>query len=816
MFRLATRGKLLWVAQLRELASAADGGPHLFREAYERQLLLDPESLNAVDGSWAPEPMPARTPAAQGGEQHQQAFLRPLSVIRYDGHVACVSVDANRNTIQEAITASSELLGPPAFDPCLHVFFCVGAPPKTAVLVGHYVKLTGLVSGENLNGQIGVVTAVENDMFNVALSTATITAHCDNVIWWNVTAVTRHSAFEVQPNAMIGDWCLQDGARILWLERSVPIPTSANTMALIGPLKQIKSQLVYLAARGNITISVGELRSFLWNLRLSDGDFERVQERFASQSNYLQPDDVMFLLGRAHVQFPGVPVDAIIYEAVVSILGRRTTAHIDRDLGGEAEGLGYCSACGQHCASYTISLILQGIVVACLIILLLSFVLEVQIMHMNPETIQGLAIACGVSYILYLCHLCCCVGLTSAFANLTEGMEQVMLLMDKPRQENPYFRWHISCYHWVTRTEHYTDSDGKSRTRTHQEKMVTHTASASGVLPSTDLTSSFVPNTRAKQTQIDTNLQLDLSSSNYLSEYQRWCNFHRWDVHQDCTRSEDLHSRAASCIAVWTQRPWWMRMRFYWLANICLLSFFYRIYLQAHMGRQSYTYVKRCYSIPPQSPTGLVAGAALGISIALAAGAGGRPAAMAAAALMSVGVGAALAQEQMQQTQHAQQQQLQWQRLEQERLQFQQQELQKTHLRLQEQQAQAARLQFENARMAEMQQSMSNGKGAVSQTYSYGKGSDAQAYDAGGYGKGAASQAYDAGTYGKVAASQVYDAGGYGKGSASQAFDAGSYGKGAASQGYDTGGCGKGIVLQTYGDAGKGVSDAAKGLGKGF
>ena len=35
-----------------------------------------------------------------------------------------------------------------------------------------------------------------------------------------------------------------------------------------------------------------------------------------------------------------MPVDALTYESVVSILGRRTTAHIDRDLGAEDLGIG--------------------------------------------------------------------------------------------------------------------------------------------------------------------------------------------------------------------------------------------------------------------------------------------------------------------------------------------------------------------------------------------------------------------------------------------------------------------------------------------
>jgi len=741
-FRFGTRGRLLWVSQMRELAAAVEGGPCLFREAYERQMLIDPENLTRADGSWVPAPAAAWTqPAPEQLLAQAQAFLSPLAVLRYDGRAAVVSVDRSKTTVQQAVDAAADRLGEPSFDPTKHTLYCVGAPPKSVVLVGHYVKFTGLVSGEEMNGKIGIVTAAEGDYFNVTFDTGTFKAHRDNVVFYNASAVMRQSAFEVLPGALLGDWCLSDGARILWLERQTP-SLKISDDSLSGPLKAIKSQLTFLAARGSGSVSIGELRSFLWNLHLQDEDFVKVQERFAPQSVYLEMDDVMFLIGRSHVQYPGVPVDALIYEAVVSILGRRTTAHIDRDLGGEDEGLGYGNACRLHCASYTTSLILQGTVVFCLIALLLSWLFEVQILHMSPDTESGLLATTGVAYFIYLCHLACCVRLTRAFANLTEGMEAVMALMDQPRSENPQFHWTSEAYHYITRVEHYTDSEGKSRTRTRQERVVTHRASASGIIPSTDLTPGFVPNTRAQQTQIDTELQLDFSSSNYLSEYSRWCSFHRWDIHQDCHRSEDCASRASSCLAVWTRRPWWMNGCSYWLANIFLLSFFYRIWLQAQMARQKYIYVKRCYSIPSQSPLTGAGFAAVGASLAVAAALGGGAGGLATAAMVGVGVAldAAAAKDA-----RSRNQQLEWQRIEQERLQFQQQELQRAELDLREKQMRLEQQQLEQERerrdrevqreRLEREQRLSWGKGA--RDFYDGKGKGA-AWDVESGGKGAA------------------------------------------------------------------------------
>eukprot|EP00971_Amphidinium_carterae_P037454 736503-Amphidinium_carterae.1 len=51
-FRKFTTGRLLWVSQARILASGYNGGTNLLREAYERQLLVDPWNLGPSDGAW--------------------------------------------------------------------------------------------------------------------------------------------------------------------------------------------------------------------------------------------------------------------------------------------------------------------------------------------------------------------------------------------------------------------------------------------------------------------------------------------------------------------------------------------------------------------------------------------------------------------------------------------------------------------------------------------------------------------------------------------------------------------------------------------
>eukprot|EP00971_Amphidinium_carterae_P017294 341199-Amphidinium_carterae.2 len=43
--------------------------------------------------------------------------------------------------------------------------------------------------------------------------------------------------------------------------------------------------------------------------------------------------------------------------------------------------------------------------------------------------------------------------------------------------------------------------------------------------------------------------------------------------------------------------PWWMTNTWYWIANLLMLSACYRWAAQARIGRQDYTYAKKCFNI---------------------------------------------------------------------------------------------------------------------------------------------------------------------------------------------------------------------------
>lgn len=611
-FRVATCNKLLWTAQVRELAAAVEGGAHLMRETYERQMLLDPQNLTEADGVQDILDAMAGGVAEMRAMQATQAMLSSLTVIRYDGQVTTVSVDLATGRVSDVMQLAAERLegkkGGLEFDPAKHKVYALGTPVTATLTVGSYVKVTGLTQQEHLNGHMGFITQLDQDSYDVALSSGAMCLHKDNVVLHSTTVVVRSSSWLLVPGGLLADAGVAAYTRLLWLEKPEELQVGARVSEFhtgAGPLRAIRCQFVGMDMSQDGRVSAGELRSFLWNLHLSDEDFKKVKQRFCTKKmpSYMDLEDIMFLLGRPHLQNPGVPIDALMYEAVVSILGRGTTAHVDKNLEEADKGVGCWRACSDHCLSYTTSLVLQSIVFFNVVYFLarsIFFDLGIRLpFEFRPDDEPVLLGVCATSYILYLIHLCCGVGLTKAFNNETEGMEKVCHLMEIPRDEDPQYNWHVQCYHYVT--VHYTtrDKDGRTSHHTRQERHNTHSASASGIIPSEDFTPSFLPQVEAQQTQIDTHLNLDLSRSNYYMEFNRWCAFHRRDTYQDTSSKEDLPSRAHSCLAVWVAKtkPCWMNATCYWFANIFLLSFFYRLAAQRLMGKQEYTYHKRCFDV---------------------------------------------------------------------------------------------------------------------------------------------------------------------------------------------------------------------------
>mmetsp|Transcript_43202 Transcript_43202/g.101592 ORF Transcript_43202/g.101592 Transcript_43202/m.101592 type:complete len:673 (-) Transcript_43202:41-2059(-) len=614
-FRRFTTGRLLWVAQARALATGYNGGAHLLREAYERQLLVDPWNLGPSDGDWV-QAMRGADPSRVAAEAHAAtAFVTMVPVIHFGGAIAEVAMNTATATVADALQGAGHLGRGNTFDPENdRVFAVAGSPPEGSagegIMSGSLVRVTGLVQNEALNGAIGQVVQQEQDQFTVATQQGVLVLHRDNLMPFTSDVITRNRGLEVLPETPLQ--CLGPGVRLMWLKQ----PGTATPLMSAGAstsLGTITRQVRLMDLSGDGRISAGEFRNFLWNLHMSDPDFEKVLERFSPKNSrsgqcYLDLEDINFLLGRPHMRARDVPIDALIYEAVVSILGRQTTAHIDRDLSSDS-GVGFKAACAQHCASLTLSLLLQGAIYGCLIYSLFCVLID------ESDEVAPFLIGAACTYLIYLIHVCCCVRLTGAFNHPIEGIEEVCAAMDKPRSEDPHYRWHVQCYHYETR--YYTETrqeNGRTvhETKSRRERVNTHQASMRGVIPSKDFSPEFVPQTEAQQTHVTTALDLDLSRSNYVMEYEKWCHFHRWDAHQDRSRSEDMPSRLSNCFAVWVTHslPCWMNNTCYWLSNLLMMSACYRWCAHSKIGYQSYTYVKRCFDIPTFQPCGAEVGVA--------------------------------------------------------------------------------------------------------------------------------------------------------------------------------------------------------------
>lgn len=601
-FRTLTQGRLLWVVQARRLAATVDGGLHFLREVYERNLLLDPGSLTPEDAPWIQSD--AQMPQAFQGvpwalptpdfSHAGQALATTVTVIRFDGKVAHVSANMDTMPVAQIMEQAATQLGGQAFNQNAHHVQIVGVASDAGIRLGHVVKITGLVQQEQMNGKIGQVIQDQGSQLMVQTPEGNLLLKRENVLPYGMMVVHQHQAFPAMMEMPLG---VAGGAapRLLWLQKGVSDPKMPQ-LREVGALGAIASQFHSMDVSRSGAVSVGEFRNFLWNLGLDDTSFKKVCDRFApadspAGSNYLNLQVMIYLIGRAHLKSPQVPIDALIYEAVLSVLHRKATAHIDRDLGEEDEGMGSSEACGRYGCGYCMSIFFQLVTVVALVMLLVG--------AGDEHYLFG-----GIAIIAFLISLGmgCASNLGRAMANKSVGLWNTMLKMDKPRYENPQFTWHIECYHW--RTVHYTDHvtrNGKRETvqKTRKEKVVTHRATLRGTIPTIDHTPIFIPLTDASQTEIDTTLELDFSRSNYLHRYREWCRWHRRDVHQSHRRSEDLPSRCVSCMAEWVEgsSPWYMSGGAYWLAHVCLLGGCLRWYIQSRLGFQSYEYKKQCFSI---------------------------------------------------------------------------------------------------------------------------------------------------------------------------------------------------------------------------
>lgn len=591
------------------------------QELYERQLLIDSSEVG---------PRFADTLAdggAMGLSAPEAAALR-------------AQVQATAQQALRFLPEGQELAG--GFD----LSALPSAPPADFATPAPSAPPLGAPGGEHavvLMHHEGRIATVVGDSARMDLISI-MAAGCQHL---NVPAFdpSRHYALMVYPGrrvlsdltSPIASLGIPAWARILWLERPAPTPEGekpADPRTAGLRFQQVRSTFFTLSQSNQLKISRGDMRNFFWNLNLEDGAFMGLWARLDTRGRgFLDIDDLLHLVGRAHMQHPLVPIDALLYEAATLIINKAPDAspglaHFDLPIAEIPHGIGLGGACERHACSYFVSLILQ---IALPVLVVLLFLEQA-----DSPNVQWEGPVAAVIYVAYLIHSFCCTKFVSAVGNHITGLDAVCDIIERPKTETPHFTWRIQCYHYETRTRTVTerDSDGNLRTRTVTERHRVNTwhNTHKGIIPSIDRTPRFIPNTTALVTEIDTSLDLDFTQSNYLQCYRHWCMANRFDLHADESRSEDLPSRRPAILAEWVAgaRPCWMRRSAYALATLCLCSMCFRLTVQSRSGHQDFTYRKTCFRIDYRPPSrchhgaaALLGGLAAGLAVGSVFGSGG-------------------------------------------------------------------------------------------------------------------------------------------------------------------------------------------------
>lgn len=614
-------GKVLYATQVAQIVDAVQVSCRglVLQELYERQFIIkgppgEPTFADALADA-----------GAMGVGMHEAATLR-------------AQVEA---TAQQALSFLPEVLEAP---PGLAVGVLPFAPPADSANLTPCAPAPGMQQGLLLMHFNGPIVTLVGDP--ATMSVRDILGVGSQQFGVRPFDSSRHYALLVWPSHIIlsdlvspiGELGIPHWARILWLEmpmlpaRCAEKPVDPRTAGL--RFVQVMSTFFAISLSGRLQISKGELRNFLWNLNLDDASFAQLWERVDSRNRgFLDIDDLLHLVGRAHLLHPTVPVDALLYEAAVLITrspsdARQNGKHFTPHVADAPHGVGAGGACEHHGLSYFCSFLLGGAVPVCIV-----FYIYLSYTHCSlsdewcddpmPAFKLVFLLIAGFAYVCYLFQSLCMTNFPPG--DRITGLENVCNVMETPKSDVLHFIWNIQCYHHETRTvtETYRDEDGNMQTWNVAKTIRVDTSqnSITGTIPSVDDTPVFIPDTTALLTEIDTELRLDFEQSDYLQCFAHWCRSNRFDTDSDETRFEWLPSRKKVILAEWVSgvTPCWLRRDVYSLATMLLFSGCVRWYVQSRCGHQHFTYVRRCFRIEYMPPSRCHQGAAalLGGSTAL-------------------------------------------------------------------------------------------------------------------------------------------------------------------------------------------------------
>ena len=176
-------------------------------------------------------------------------------------------------------------------------------------------------------------------------------------------------------------------------------------------------------------------------------------------------------------------------------------------------------------------------------------------------------------------------------SNAVSGAEGLAAQFDPVYRANAAYRWHISCYHYETRTTR----DSKGHTHSERVRVTTHTATLEGRLRSFEVSAPFVPDENSYAlTEVISRARVQVRFEEYFHARDRWRAANTRDTHQDFSSSETIPGLRPEVLVEFVPglKPWWMARWAFAAATLLLSSVCFRVAFHARCGRQDYLFVK--------------------------------------------------------------------------------------------------------------------------------------------------------------------------------------------------------------------------------
>jgi len=372
-------------------------------------------------------------------------------------------------------------------------------------------------------------------------------------------------------------------------------------------LKRLRSYFRKIDRDDDGTLCRGELRVLLWQLQLTETQFATLFEKFDVKGNgVVELDELMYLIGAQFLENKaGITVEQLMLQAAETLLKMELEKDVelgavlrgeevaigaeDGELGHDRFSILESNAKGDGAMQsaktnfFTANgqiLLIVGVFVCALVALII------------PGLRTFLLIVAGACALVYwVSFVCLKKGVNEALMNAVEGMEEVLGRIEAVEKRNPVYSWSIECFHWETRTS----ADGKS---SRQEKVVTHSNSRAGDIPSVDCSNELIPNTSVPYCVIECGVSLNFNESNYTSKFNEWVAQNDRDEKKNVSRSEHLPG-VCDILACWIKdhRPWWLSIEAAAVAHFIFCGPCHRLKADSAVTHQKHVYCKICQNM---------------------------------------------------------------------------------------------------------------------------------------------------------------------------------------------------------------------------